>query len=77
MLSTRSIKLNPKPGNSGGDSSRPVHVVPDFILRIREDEVVVSLNQRNAPELRVSPAYREMMDTYASGAKTSKSRKRL
>ena len=69
-------KLNPKPGNSGGDSSRPVqHVVPDFILRIREDEVVVSLNQRNAPELRVSPAYREMMDTYASGAKTSKEQK--
>ncbi len=70
------IKLNPKPGNSGGDSSRPVqHVVPDFILRIREDEVIVSLNQRNAPELRVSPVYREMMDTYASGAKTSKEQK--
>lgn len=69
-------KLNPKPGNSGGDSSRPVqHVVPDFILRIRDDEVVVNLNHRNAPELRISPSYKEMMETYSSGAKTSKSQK--
>ncbi|MBM56048.1 MAG: RNA polymerase sigma-54 factor [Euryarchaeota archaeon] len=69
-------KLNPKPGNSGGDSSRPVqHVVPDFILRIRDEEVVVTLNQRNAPELRISPQYKEMMDTYSSGAKTSKEQK--
>ena len=69
-------KLNPKPGNSGGDSSRPVqHVVPDFILRIRDDEVVVTLNQRNAPELRISPQYKEMMETYSSGAKTSREQK--
>ena len=66
-------KLNPKPGGSGGESGRPVqHVVADFILRIRDEEVVVTLNQRNAPELRISPQYKEMMDTYSSGAKTSK-----
>ncbi len=69
-------KLNPKPGNSGGDLSRPVqHVVPDFILRIRDDELVITLNQRNAPDLRISPAYKEMMETYSSGAKTSKEQK--
>ena len=69
-------KLNPKPGNSVGDSSRPAqHVVPDFILRIRDDELVVTLNQRNAPDLRISPAYKEMMETYSSGAKTSKEQK--
>jgi RNA polymerase sigma-54 factor len=69
-------RLNPKPGNSGGESSRTVqHIVADFIMKIREDEVVVSLNQRNAPELRISPAYKEMMDTYSSGAKTSKATK--
>ena len=69
-------KLNPKPGNSGGDSSRPVqHVVPDFILRIRDDELLVTLNQRNAPDLRISPSYKEMMETYSSGAKTSKEQK--
>jgi len=67
-------KLNPKPGNSGGESTRTVqHVVADFILNISDDELQVSLNQRNAPELRISPSYKEMMDTYSSGAKTSKS----
>tara|TARA_B100000427_G_scaffold236778_1_gene199692 strand:+ start:807 stop:2267 length:1461 start_codon:yes stop_codon:yes gene_type:complete len=69
-------KLNPKPGNSGGDSNRPVqHVVPDFMIRIRDDEVIVTLNHRNAPELRISPAYKEMMETYSSGAKTSRDQK--
>jgi RNA polymerase sigma-54 factor len=69
-------RLNPKPGNSGSDSSRTVqHVVADFLLRIRDDELLVTLNQRNAPELRISPAYKEMMDTYSSGAKTTKSLK--
>jgi len=29
----------------------------------------LQLNTRNAPELRVSPQYKEMMQTYASGAK--------
>ncbi|PCJ80650.1 MAG: RNA polymerase sigma-54 factor [Bacteroidetes bacterium] len=67
-------KLNPRPGNAGSDSSRMVqHVVADFLLSIQDDEVHVSLNQRNAPELRISPSYKEMMDTYSSGAKTSKS----
>lgn len=65
-------RLNPKPGNSGGDSARATgvqHVVPDFILSVEDDEVRLQLNQRNAPELRISPQYREMMQTYASGAK--------
>ena len=69
-------KLNPKPGNSGGDTSRPVqHIVPDFLLRIRDEEIVVTLNHRNAPELRISPAYKEMMETYSSGAKISRDQK--
>jgi RNA polymerase sigma-54 factor len=69
-------KLNPKPGNSGGESSRNVqHVVADFILSIQDDELHISLNQRNAPDLRISPSYKEMMDTYSSGAETSKSQK--
>jgi RNA polymerase sigma-54 factor len=69
-------KLNPKPGDSGGESARTVvHVVSDFILTVDDDELNVVLNQRNAPDLRISPSYKEMMDTYTSGAKTSKSQK--
>jgi RNA polymerase sigma-54 factor len=45
--------------------------VPDFLLSIEDNELRLQLNQRNAPELRISPMYKEMMATYASGAKTN------
>jgi RNA polymerase sigma-54 factor len=63
--------LNPKPGNSGSDSNRggAVHVVPDFLLAVEDDELRLQLNQRNAPELRISPMYKEMMQTYSNGVK--------
>ena len=70
-------QLNPKPGNSGAESSRgtAIQVVPDFLLSVEDNELRIQLNQRNAPELRISPMYREMMDTYASGAKTNSQQK--
>jgi len=70
-------QLNPKPGNSGAESSRgtAVQVVPDFLLAVEDNELRVQLNQRNAPELRISPMYKEMMETYASGAKTNSQQK--
>ena len=67
-------RLNPKPGNAGSESSRVVHhVIPDFLLSVDGDDIVLQLNGRNAPELRVSRTYREMMDTYAQGGKQDKS----
>ena len=67
-------RLNPKPGNAGSESSRVVHhVIPDFLLSVDGDDIVLQLNGRNAPELRVSRTYREMMDTYAHGGKQDKS----
>ena len=70
-------QLNPKPGNSGAESSRgtAIQVVPDFLLSVEDNELRLQLNQRNAPELRISPMYKEMMETYASGAKTNKQQK--
>jgi len=60
-------KLNPKPGNSASDSYKPVeHVVPDFLLNVEDGEFNLSLNQRNAPELKVSKQYSEMMEHYSS-----------
>jgi len=69
-------RLNPKPGNAGSESSRVVHhVIPDFLLSVDGEDVVFQLNGRNAPELRVSRTYREMMDTYAQGGKQDKATK--
>ncbi|MFN5294174.1 MAG: RNA polymerase factor sigma-54 [Flavobacteriales bacterium] len=60
------LHLNPKPGNSMMESARSVqHVVPDFMLLVEDDELKLTLNARNAPELRISREYRDMMQHYA------------
>lgn len=58
-------KLNPKPGGAfDGNSRITEHVVPDFAIRIVDDELELTLNGRNAPELHVSKDYQDMMKTY-------------
>jgi RNA polymerase sigma-54 factor len=71
------LKLNPKPGNSLSDSSKVVqHIVPDFNLTIEDDEIQLSLNGRNTPELKVSRTYNDMMEGYkVQKEKPSKSQK--
>jgi RNA polymerase sigma-54 factor len=71
------LKLNPKPGNSLSDSSKVVqHIVPDFSLTIEDDEIQLSLNGRNAPELKISRTYADMMEGYkVQKEKPSKSQK--
>ena len=69
-------KLNPKPGNSfTGSNKITEHVVPDFAIRIEEDELVLTLNGRNAPSLHVSKDYQEMMQTYKSSHDKSNAQK--
>lgn len=74
---TEILKLNPKPGNSSSGSSKVVqHVVPDFHLTADDDEIQLTLNGRNAPELKVSRSYSDMMQGYkAQKEKPSKSQK--
>ena len=71
------LRLNPKPGNSSSNSSKVVqHVVPDFHLTTEDDEIQLTLNGRNAPELKVSRSYVDMMKGYkAQKEKPSKSQK--
>jgi RNA polymerase sigma-54 factor len=58
-------KLNPKPGGSFTGNNRVTeNVVPDFAIRIVDDELELTLNGRNAPSLHVSKDYQEMMQTY-------------
>jgi RNA polymerase sigma-54 factor len=69
-------KLNPKPGSSfTGSNKITEHVVPDFAIRIVEDELVLTLNGRNAPSLHVSKDYQEMMQTYKSSRDKSSAQK--
>ncbi|MBL4708000.1 MAG: RNA polymerase factor sigma-54 [Flavobacteriales bacterium] len=70
------LKLNPKPGNSMNTSGKTVQVVVhDFTLSINDGELEISLNGRNAPQLRVSNEYRGMIDHYQKSKEKSKSEK--
>ncbi|HNP19465.1 MAG TPA: RNA polymerase factor sigma-54 [Fulvivirga sp.] len=65
-------KLNPKPGGSSGGMARTQYLIPDFILTNDNGDLELSLNSRNAPELRVSRSYSEMLKAYDKSDKTDK-----
>lgn len=70
------IRLNPKPGgNIGGMSKAESYVVPDFFIFNNANKLELTLNSRNAPELRISEGYRDMMKEYDRGAKKDKRQK--
>ena len=71
------LKLNPKPAS--GYSSRGVsshYVVPDFIIVNRDGELELSLNTKNAPELRINDQYRDMLISYKENGKGRKRSKK-
>ncbi|QSS97783.1 RNA polymerase factor sigma-54 [Psychroflexus sp. ALD_RP9] len=68
--------LNPKPGASYSSNTRIVeHVIPDFTIRIKNGELELTLNGRNAPEMHVSHEYANMLKAYKESNNKSKSQK--
>jgi RNA polymerase sigma-54 factor len=71
------LKLNPKPGGVYSDpyskSSQPI--IPDFILELTEDGFDLHLNSRNLPELRLSSAYNQMLQSYSKDKSQKKEMK--
>ncbi len=69
-------KLNPKPGGAfTGSNKITENVVPDFAIRIVDEELELTLNGRNAPELHVSKDYQDMMKTYKDSKDKSNDQK--
>lgn len=69
-------KLNPKPGGVFTGSTRLIeHVIPDFMIRINEGELELTLNGRNAPTMHVSRDYQEMLQTYKASRDKSQQQK--
>lgn len=68
-------KLNPKPGGALSGSVQNTHITPDFILKIEDGDLKVSLNKRNSPELRISNNYKEMLSGYVEDPNKTKSQK--
>ncbi|WP_299984232.1 RNA polymerase factor sigma-54 [uncultured Pontibacter sp.] len=66
------IKLNPKPGGSGAGMTRVQYIIPDFILTNENGQLQLSLNSRNAPDLRISRSYADMFDAYDKSDKKDK-----
>lgn len=65
-------KLNPKPGGSSGELVKTQYLLPDFLLTNNNGKLELTLNSRNAPELKISRSYSEMMDTYDKSNKKDK-----
>jgi RNA polymerase sigma-54 factor len=66
------IKLNPKPGNTSSGLARTQYLMPDFLLTNNNGKLELTLNSRNAPELRISRSYSEMIDAYDKSKKRDK-----
>ncbi|MEN7548537.1 RNA polymerase factor sigma-54 [Rapidithrix thailandica] len=66
------IRLNPKPGGYGGVYSKTQYLTPDFIVKEVNGKLEVSLNSKNAPDLKISRSYAEMLDAYDKSKKKDK-----
>jgi len=67
------IKLNPKPGGEVTSGLvKNQFVIPDFILHNNNNKLELSLNSRNAPELRISRSYTDMFKAYDKSDKKDK-----
>ncbi|MCB0472313.1 MAG: RNA polymerase factor sigma-54, partial [Flavobacteriaceae bacterium] len=60
------LKLNPRPGNSLSDSTKVVqNIVADFQITNEDGKLELTLNGRNAPQLKVSNEYKQMLRAYS------------
>jgi RNA polymerase sigma-54 factor len=70
------VRLNPKPGGNVGEINKAEsYVVPDFFIMNNGGKLELTLNSRNAPELRISEGYRDMLKEYDRGTKKDKRQK--
>jgi RNA polymerase sigma-54 factor len=69
-------RLNPKPGGIVSETNKAEsYVVPDFFIYNNAGKLELTLNSRNAPELRISEGYRDMLKEYDRGSKKDKRQK--
>lgn len=66
-------KLNPKPGGSITSDFANNTITPDFILTIEEGNLIVELNKRNSPDLRLSNSYKNILEGYKKDPNKTKS----
>jgi len=72
------LKLNPKPASAvqGARNANSQYVVPDFIIQNRDGELELTLNSKNAPDLRINDQYMDMLKGYNASTKGRKTNKK-
>ncbi|GAA4318837.1 RNA polymerase factor sigma-54 [Mucilaginibacter gynuensis] len=66
------LKLNPKPGDSNEVNTKQMQVIPDFHITNNDGSLILTLNSKNAPELKVSRSYQEMFQHYDKASQKDK-----
>lgn len=60
------LSLNPKPGSAFTDPQNKMYhqITPDFYLENIDNQLYLSLNSKNMPELRINPTYKNILEKY-------------
>ncbi len=67
------FKIKPKPGGASKEVIKTFNkIIPDFIIYENEGRLELTINSRNAPELRVSREYETMLRLLLRRCQTSK-----
>ena len=70
------LKLNPRPGGNVGEINKAEsYIIPDFFIINNAGKLELTLNSKNAPDLRISEGYREMLKEYDRGTKKDRRQK--
>lgn len=72
------IALDPKPCSSWGGSMEAAmsQVIPDFLVEAVNGELILSMNNRDIPDLKISREYAEMFQDYAGNKANQTSKMR-
>jgi RNA polymerase sigma-54 factor len=69
-------KLNPRPGGQADtESNTNNYIIPDFFVVNNGGMLELTLNGKNAPDLRISEDYKDMLRDYEKGSKKDKRQK--
>ncbi|MBB4806226.1 RNA polymerase sigma-54 factor [Chryseobacterium defluvii] len=66
-------KLSPKVGGNFDTQTITINqeIIPDFVIQVKDGQVIPLLNSKNAPTLRVSEEYKDILTTYSHDKNSS------
>lgn len=65
-------RLNPKPGSVEGEDGAAHYLIPDFLVTNNAGILEIHLNSKNAPELKISRSFADMLEQYDKSDKTNR-----